>query len=50
MDEIANSDAVEVGLDFGVDGAGEVGDFAGGDVAEEDGSGGVAVVFVEFIY
>lgn len=48
VDEIANGDTVEVGLDFGVDGTCEVGDFVVGDVAEEEGSRGVSVVLVEF--
>ena len=49
VDEIANVEAVDVGLDLGFDGACEVGDFVGGDVAVEEGSGGVAVVLVEFV-
>ena len=49
VDEIANGDAVDVGLGFGLEGAGEVGDFAFGEVAVEEGSREVAAVLVEFV-
>lgn len=47
VDEVAKREAVEVGLDLGVEGAGEVGDFVEGEVAGEERSGGVALELVE---